>query len=246
MIRPAGVFLFVALLWSWGASVVGSPLILPGPGDVLIRLLALQTPDLWVDALRSAARVLTALTSVLILGVSSGLFLGLNPELYAGFRPLLLALQAIPVVSWLGLLIFTLGIGWRAPVLITILVFLPPAVFTTISGLKSLSPELLELAQFYSVPNLRRWRDLYLGALKPCIGAVVDTVAGGAWKTILVAEYLCGGNGLGVRLAWARQTVDVEGVYALTLFALILGLTGECLLRRLSASIRRRWTSCSG
>ncbi len=38
----------------------------------------------------------------------------------------------------------------------------------------------------------------------------MDTVSGGAWKAVLVAEYLCGGDGLGVRIAWARQMADVE------------------------------------
>ena len=235
----------LALLWGWGAAAVGSPLILPAPGAVLSRLAALQSSGLWQDALASALKVLATLACVLVGGVGAGVILGLNPWLYEAVRPLLLAVQAIPVVSWLGLLIFALGIGWRAPVFIAVFVFLPIAVFTTVSGLKTLSSELLEMARLYEVPALKRWRDLYLGALAPCVGTIVNTVCGGAWKTVLVAEYLCGGQGLGVRLAWARQTVDVEAVYALTLFALILGLAVEGLLRRLSAPFCKRWTSCS-
>ena len=241
MIRPVFVFLAVGAVWSWGAYVVSSPLILPSPSAVWARWLELQNWGLALSALQSSLKVLVALFFVLVLGVGAGVVLGLNSVLHRAFRPLLRAVQAIPVVSWLGLLIFVLGVGWRAPVFIAVFVFLPTAIFTTVSGVESLERDLLEMAVLYRVPTLKRWRDLYLGALTPSVKAVVDTVAGGAWKTVLVAEYLCGGNGLGVRIAWARQTADVESVYALTLFAVALGLLGEFALRHLGGLLGKRW-----
>ena len=57
--------------------------------------------------------------------------------------------------------------------------------------------------------------------------------APGAWKAVLVTEYLCGDGGWGVRLAWARQTVDTPALYAVTLAAVLGGWGFERLLRRL-------------
>ena len=68
----------------------------------------------------------------------------------------------------------------------------------------------------------------------------MDATAGGAWKAVLVTEYRCGDTGLGVRMAWARQTVDVEGVYALSVLAVILGIATEQAVRRI---MDRGWGS---
>ena len=49
------------------------------------------------------------------------------------------------------------------------------------------------------------------------------------------------GDGLGVRIAWARQMADVEGVYALSLVAVLLGLLGEWGVRTAIRGAGRRW-----
>ena len=141
----------------------------------------------------------------------------------------------------LGFAVFSLGIGWRAPVLISVLVFLPTALFVTVSGVRGLEREILEMAEVYGIRGWKRWRYLYAGALAPCVRAVIETVAGGAWKTVLVTEYLCGSDGVGVRIAWARQTADIEAAYALSLLAVLLGLGCEFLLRRSAEAMGRRW-----
>ena len=235
------VFLAVLCLWWWGAALAGSPLVLPCPQAVFLRFLELWHGPLWADVLHSGGKVLAVLFFVVFLGVPLGVLLGLNPRLYAAFRPLALSIQAIPVISWLGFAVFALGIGWRAPVLISVLVFLPTALFVTVSGVRGLEREILEMAEVYGVRGWKRWRYLYAGALAPSVRAVIETVAGGAWKTVLVTEYLCGSGGVGVRIAWARQTADVEAAYALSLLAVLLGLGCECLLRRSAEAMGRRW-----
>lgn len=235
------VFLAVGFLWWWGASLAGSPLLLPYPQAVLQRLLEMQGWPLWSDVLHSGFKVLAVLLIVGFLGVFLGVLLGLNPRLYEAIRPLVISIQAVPVISWLGGVVLVLGTGWRAPVLIAVLVFLPTALFVTVSGVQGLEREILEMAEVYGVRGWKRWRYLYAGALVPCVRVVVETIAGGAWKTVLVTEYLCGSSGVGVRIAWARQTADVEAAYALSLLAVLLGLGCEFLLRRSAEALGRRW-----
>lgn len=235
------VFLAVVFLWWWGASLAGSPLVLPYPQAVLQRFFELQSWPLWSDVLHSGLKVLVVLLLVVLLGVPLGVLFGLNPRLYEAFRPLVVSVQAIPVISWLGIVVFSLGIGWRAPVLIAVLVFLPTALFVTVAGVQGLEREILEMAEVYGVRGWKRWRYLYAGALVPCVRVVVETVAGGAWKTVLVTEYLCGSSGVGVRIAWARQTADIEAAYALSLLAVLLGLGCEFLLQRSAKAMGPRW-----
>ncbi len=230
-----------ALLVWYGASVLlDAPLILPSPWSVAHRLGEMAPEALLGDVISSLGKVGAVLGLVVLGGVPVGVVLGLHPGLFAAVRPVLVALQATPVVSWLALVVFSFGMGWRGPVLISVLSFLPGALFTTVQGVRTLDGQLLEMASLYRVPRKRVFRDILLGSLRPFVGAVVDATAGGAWKAVLVTEYLCGDAGLGVRIAWARQTVDVEGVYALSVLAVILGIFTEQMVRRI---MDRGWGS---
>lgn len=156
-------------------------------------------------------------------------------------RPIIMVIQAVPVISWLSLVIFTWGISWEGPVFIAFLSLLPAAVLTTIAGVQNLDNKLLEVARIYRVPRRIVLREIYLGSLLPFIFAVVDVTLGQAWKVILVAEFLCGDQGLGVQISWARQIFDVPGVYAYTLLAVILGLITERLIKHYLGRISRQW-----
>ena len=228
------------LLWHGVGTFLDAPLVLPLPGAVAHRLIHMPIAPLLGDTLSSLGKVAAVLALVVLGGVPAGVVLGLRPGLLAAVRPVLVALQAMPVVSWLALVVFSLGIGWRGPVLISALAFLPGAIFTTVQVVRTLDEGLLEMAALYKIPRKRVYRDILIGSLRPFVGAVVDATAGGAWKAVLVTEYLCGDTGLGVRMAWARQTVDVEGVYALSVLAVILGIATEQAVRRI---MDRGWGS---
>ena len=227
-------------VWHLWALGLDAPLVLPFPSDVGARLGQMPLGPLLGDVLSSLGKVGAVLGLVVLGGVPAGIVLGLSPRLFSVLRPVLVALQAIPVVSWLALVVFSFGIGWRGPVLISVLAFLPSALFTTVQGVHTLDSQLLEMATLYDVPRLKIFRHIILGSLRPFVGAVVDATAGGAWKAVLVTEYLCGDRGLGVRMAWARQSVDVEGVYVFSVLAVVFGIVTERAVRRI---MDRRWGS---
>ncbi len=229
----------VLLGWEIVARVLRVPLILPSLLETGSRLLEyLQTPLFWFALARSAGEVGLVLLLVLFLGLPLGVLFGVRPGVFAFCRPLLGIVQAVPVISWLGVVIFSLGIGWRGPVFISTLSLLPMAILTTASGVRSLDGTLLEMARVYRVPRIRRMRWIYGGALLPFGEAVMEVALGNAWKVVLVTEYLCGDAGLGVLLAWARQGVDTPGIYALSGVAVFLGIFSERLFRGLGRLFR--------
>lgn len=236
-----GVAIFL-LFWQVMAVYLNKSLILPKPGLVfrVLGSLLLQSSTLGA-ALQTAWKVLLALGLVLVLGILLGLFLGLLKSLQDMSRPIIMVLQAVPVISWLSLVIFTWGISWQGPVFIAFLSLLPTATLTTIAGVQNLDSNLLEMARVYRVPRSRVIREIYVGSLLPFIVAVVDVSLGQAWKVILVAEFLCGDRGLGVQIAWARQYFDIPNVYAYTLLAVILGLLTERIIKYYLKRISKRW-----
>lgn len=69
------------------------------------------------------------LLTVILFGVAFRFLIGLNDTLYDIFRPAILIMQAIPIITWLALVMFIWGIGWTGPVVVSILALIPQTEF---------------------------------------------------------------------------------------------------------------------
>lgn len=235
-----GIIIFL-LCWQILSFFI-SKVIIPVPSETLGLLgQHLLDPRMLQAALETAWKVGLALVLVLLLGIISGLFLGLSEASYDVFRPLIMFVQAVPVVSWLTLVVFAWGIGWRGPVFITFVSLLPTAILTTVSGMRNLDNQLLEMARVYRVPFKKVFYNIYWGSLLPFIVAIIDVTIGQAWKVVLVSEYLAGGSGLGVEIFNARMVVDSAGAWSVTLMACLLGIATERLVKYFLRRMPKRW-----
>lgn len=236
-----GILIFI-LIWQIIALWLDKPIIVPSPIDTF-QVFWHLLPDsvIIAAAFQTAWKVLLALVLVLILGIPAGLLLGLIEGLYDMSRPIIMLIQAVPVISWLSLVLFTWGPSWEGPVLLAFLSLLPMAILTTVSGVRNLDQKLLEMARVYCVNKKKVVKDIYLGSLIPFIVAIIDVSIGHAWKVILVAEYLVGDSGLGRKIYDARYFVEITDMWALTLIAVILGLITERLIKISLGRISKRW-----
>ena len=236
-----GIILFL-VIWQVLAIYLDANTIIPGLGAIYNELTSLIGKQTFLVAVVSTiGKVIVALLLTLLIGLPLGFLLGINNKLFDMFRPIIMVIQAVPVISWLTLVIFAWGIGFRGPIFITFLSLFPIALLTTVSGVRNLDKNLLEMATLYRVPRWQVIRDIYLGSLLPFIVAILDVTLGQAWKVILVSEYLCGNSGLGVLILAARYEVNPAKVWALTFLAVLLGLITERLVKLLFRKVAKRW-----
>lgn len=184
---------------------------------------------------------LIVLLLVMVVGIPIGFLMGISGTVYDLFRPAITVIQAVPVISWLALVIFIWGIGWKGPIFIGFLSLLPISVFTTASGVRSTDGNLIEMAKVYNVPTLKVIKTIYLGSLVPFIFSTMEVLIGDVWKVIVVAEYLCGAGGIGVLISWAREYVNVPQIYALTIIAVALGIASERITKMAFRKILDKW-----
>jgi len=235
-----GIVVFV-MIWQLLHLLFPSSLVLPSPFETFVTLTRVMSRVTLLAILSTLWKGLLAMSLVILVGLPLGFLMGINESVYEFLRPIVTVVQVIPVVSWLAVVIFLWGIGWKGPVVITFLALLPIAVFNTASGVKSVDRRLLEVMRVYRVPKGKVFRYVYLGSLLPFVVSILDVCVGNVWKTILMAEFLCGNSGLGVLISWARQYVDVPRVYALTILAVALGIASERILRVFTKRMRERW-----
>lgn len=236
-----GILLFL-ILWQTLASILRRTIILPSPAETLPLLFQyLFSGDVLLSVWQTTWKATLALALAVLVGLPVGFCLGLWPALYRVFRPGVMFIQAVPVISWLTLVIFVWGVGWKGPIFITFLALLPMSILTTVSGVRSLDIDLLEMARLYRVPRVQVWKQIHLGSLLPFIAAILDVSIGQAWKVILVAEYLCGGSGLGERILTAHANIDTSSVWALTLIAVMMGILMEFGIKLVARKVSPAW-----
>jgi len=239
--RFVGGIIFIIILWQAAAMMVNKSIV-PLPREVLhIFAQGLVSPDMLLAGGQTLVKVLLALALSIMIGIPLGVCLGLSDTLYEICRPIIMLVQAMPVVSWLSLVIFAWGVGWKGPVFICTMSLLPISILTTVSGVRSLDKNLLEMAHLYKAPNQKIFKEIYLGSLMPFIASILDVSIGQAWKVILVTEYLCGGKGLGEEILMARMNIDFPGVWGITLIAVTLGIAMERIVKISLAKVSQRW-----
>lgn len=234
--------LVILFVWAISSYFISSSLILPDPVKILNTIVEeIKNEFLWVNLFYTLSKVAVVLAMVISVGTILGFFIGLNDRLFNIFRPFILFIQAFPIITWLALVMFIWGIGWTGPVVVSFLSLVPHAVLSTAVGIQTTDKRLIEVARVYNVKASKVINDVYLGSIIPQIVSSLQVVIGNVWKVVVVSEYMCSDKGIGVLIAWARQSVAVEKVYAYTIVIISIGLIVENAVHKFTRNILKNW-----
>ncbi len=228
---PAGLL----IAWQTGASTGWiDPQTLPPPTAVGKAVLTLaQTGELWNDIAVSSARAgagfLVGGGIGFILGILNGLS-GLSEKLT---DTTLQMLRNIPHLALIPLVILWFGIGEEAKLFLVALGVFFPIYVNTLHGVRSVDPQLLEMARAYGMP--RRdifWKVVFPGAL-PSIFVGLRYGLGIMWLTLIVAETISASSGIGFMAMNAREFLMVDVVLVSILIYAALGKLADSIARLL-------------
>ena len=229
LIPPA----FWLLIWALASWAVGQELLLPGPGRVGARLLALAaTGGFWLDLGATLGRVFLGLAWGALAGTALAFLTHFSPWADWLISPAVRVVRATPVVSFI--LLVYLWVPRRAiPWAIAGLMVLPVVWGALSAWLDSLDGKLLELARAYRFSRYNTLRLVYLPALRPHFSGGLLTAFGLAWKSGVAAEVICPpDHAIGSRIQQAKLGLETADLFAWTLAIVALSLALEGLLRR--------------
>ncbi|WBO69781.1 riboflavin ABC transporter permease RibX [Streptomyces camelliae] len=144
----------------------------------------------------------------------------------AALQPYVAASQAVPAVALAPLLALWLGYGLLpVAVLCALLVFFP-IVVSTLVGLRSIDPDIMNAARVDGVSRLQmlryiEWPLALPGTLAGVRAGVTLSITGA-----VVGEFVVGGDGLGQLLTVERSAADTVGMFATLL---VLTTLAACL-----------------
>ncbi|MFP5321644.1 MAG: ABC transporter permease [Acidimicrobiia bacterium] len=166
-------------------------------------------------------------------GVVTGIAIGEVRVVERALSPLLVALQVLPKVAVIPLLILWLGFGPSAKIVIAAVFAFFPVTAGTRAGIRAVEPNHRDLARTLQATRWQRLVHVDLPSSLPSIltgmevGIVLATVGA------IVAEYLAGSEGLGYLATFYLNQLQVDRLFGvivvmcalgLALYGLVLGL----------------------
>ena len=213
--------------WQLVVVIGGYPTyILPDPATVLGRFVSA-----WLDgtmtahALATIVEILLGFAVGLVAGLLAGYALARSRTVNLVLSPYLVAAQSTPILALAPLLVLWFGSGLLSKVAICALIAFFPVAISTLVGLRSVDPGLLELGR-----SLRASPRQVLTTLE--IPAALPTVMGGVRVAItlavvgaIVGEWTGADKGLGVLINLARGSLfDIPLMFATLLTIALIGV----------------------
>jgi nitrate/nitrite transport system permease protein len=187
-------------------------------------------------ALLSLLRVSKGFTLAIALGTPLGFLLGLSPYFRRTFDPVIQVMRPISPLAWLPLGLVIFQRTEPAAVFTIALCSMWPTVVNTALGVRSISPEYLNVGKVLRLSRVTMLRKIIVPATLPYVFTGYRLSLGLAWLVIVASEMLTGAPGIGGFL-WQEYN---SLVYSHILLSIItIGLIGFALDRLMGVVERR-------
>lgn len=218
---------FWLAVWVFAAALVAQPLILPGPGAVVVALLRLVCDaNTWAILVGSGARILGGLAlAAICCGVLAGV--SVRSRTFARLvAPALSFVKATPVACVVVLLLIWLGSA-RVSIAAVFLMALPGVYFSLVEGLAQVDKPLEQMFRLHGVRGWRlfcahTWREVL-----PFVLSCARAVIGMSWKAGVAAELIGMAAGtVGERIYQAKLLIETADLLAWTV--LVVAASWAC------------------
>jgi NitT/TauT family transport system permease protein len=202
-----------------------SRFILPAPSDVWRSLVdgfgrGVYWPHIWSTVYGAGVGFLVAAVGSL---AAAGVMVA-SARVERVVMPAVVAFQSLPKIAVAPIVILWLGFELSAKVVIVAVVCFFPMLLNSLAGLKIRDREQYELLKSLGASKLQMFRHLRLPSALPYVFAGFHVGVIFALLGAVVAEFVGARNGLGYYLLSQRAAFNAEGVYAVLIILMVIGL----------------------
>ncbi len=225
-LAPLVLAVFVGL-WALFVQATGyPPFILPGPGRVWTRLLAvIADGTLWHHATLTLSEVLAGLALGMSVAFVLGYLLSRSRTVERIIAPYIVASQSIPIVAIAPLLVIWFGAGITSKIIVSALIVFFPILISCIAGLRSAEPDLHDLMRSLEATRWQTFIKLELPAAMPMI---VSGLKVGATLSVIgavVGEFVGADRGLGFLVKQGQGIYDTPLMFVAVLSLVVIAMS---------------------
>ena len=221
-------FLFI-LVWHLIAAGT-TPLILPGPKDVFMRLFSyFVSGRVWPHLFMTTQEILAGFVLGSILGLGFGTLISESVIARKVIMPYIIVTQALPKFALAPMLVIWFGFGMAPKVIIAALIAFFPLVENTYMGLTTTPGSQLELFRALRASRITTLLKLRVPHAIPAIFSGLRVALMLSLVGAVVAEYVGANQGLGALIIVSQGTLDTELMFVAFVVLTVLGLSLDWL-----------------
>jgi NitT/TauT family transport system permease protein len=235
-IQVAILIVFLAM-WQWLPSIgfVRShisfldPYFISSPRETVSTLMSLMRgsdgyTSVWDPAISTATSTLIGTAVGTVLGAVAGLFTSNYQALSEVVRPFILALNAVPRIALIPIIVIVFGPTQTATTFTAITIVFFVVFFNAYEGGRSVRPEMIENARILGAkPLTTMWQIRRPYTVAWTIASLPNAVSFGL-VAVVTAELLTGTNGMGRLLLDSITTIQSSLTFAVVVILSVLGL----------------------
>ncbi len=230
IIAKASAVILALSVWQIASVCVGTELLLVSPVGVIKRLFSLVGEG---EFLSTVGFTLSRIAVGFFLGLVSGVLLAL---LAGRFKiaetllwPYMITIKSVPVASFVVIALIWFNSSQLSS-LISFLMVLPIIYTNLLDGIKSVGKDMLQMAEVFKMPFLRRLRFIWLPSVKPFLISGCRISLGLAWKSGVAAELIGYPEGsVGEALYYSKLFLNTADLFAWTVVIVLLSVVFEKL-----------------
>ena len=142
-------------------------------------------------------------------------------------------IRNIPHLALIPLVILWFGIEEEAKLFLVALGVFFPVYANTLHGVRTVDPQLIEMARSYGMSRVELFRRVILPGALPSIFVGLRYALGMMWLTLIVAETIAAQSGIGYMAMQAREFMLIDVVVLSILIYALLGKLADATARAL-------------
>src|ERR1041385_7045200 len=223
-IYPLAGTAILILIWHYYVVLMKVPIVvLPTPGQVLNAIVQ-ESKALLEEGWVTALECVFGFALSLAIGIPIAVTMTYSRIANQMFYPLLVASQSIPKVAIAPILLVWFGTGLQSKLAMAFVIAFFPVVVDTATGLRSTSPELLELARSLQCSRLQTFFKIQLPSALPSIFSGAKIAVTLAVIGAVIGAYIGANEGLGTLLLSASSQMNTPLAWAALVVLSLLGV----------------------
>ena len=126
--------------------------------------------------------------------------------------PYLVVLNSLPKIALAPIIIFWVGNGLKAIIIVALLISIVVTIIDILSGFKAVNQDKIKLLRTFGASKLQILIHLIIPASLPNLISTLKINVGLSWVGVIMGEFLVAKNGLGFLIIYGGQTAQLDMV----------------------------------
>jgi NitT/TauT family transport system permease protein len=159
-----------------------------------------------------------------LLGVIAGLLVGSSEKATKIASPFIFALNSIPAVVFIPVIIISMGVGLWSKILVVLIMNIPTMLSSTIDGVVDSDKSIHNMARSYGAGKITIIKTITFYAALPNILTGLKLSVGKGLAGVIIAEFMGIGKGVGYLISYYGATLKADQMMAVVFITVAISI----------------------